>query len=147
MEKLVLPNEVMLDEVAHLLDEGREVVLVPKGNSMLPFIHGEVDKVVLVKAETPRVGDIVLARFGGRYVLHRVIRVEGKHITLMGDGNINGNEQGTTDEVKGRVVEIITAKGRRRKPTRGWLWRKLLPVRRYLLKIHRKWNKLIGKQQ
>lgn len=145
MEKLVLPNEVMLDEVAQLLAEGREVVIVPKGNSMLPFIHGEVDKVVLVKSEDPRVGDIVLARFGGRYVLHRVIRREGRNVTLMGDGNLQGTEHGTVDEVKGKVVEIITPKGRRRKPTRGWLWRKMLPMRRYILKIHRKWNKIFGK--
>ena len=145
MEKLVLPNEVMLDEVAQLLAEGREVVIVPKGNSMLPFIHGEVDKVVLVKSEVPKVGDIVLARFGGRYVLHRVIRMEGRNVTLMGDGNLQGTEHGTVDEVKGKVVEIITPKGRRRKPTRGWLWRKVLPMRRYILKIHRKWNKIFGK--
>lgn len=142
MEKLVLPNDVMMDEVARLLAEGHKVVMIPKGRSMLPFIREGRDKVVLAKPGTLRVGDIVLAYFGNRYVLHRVIRLEGDQVTLMGDGNLYGTEVGLTNEVAGVVTEIITSNGRHRKPSRGWLWRKALPIRKYLLKIYRKWNKL-----
>lgn len=146
MTKVVLPNEVLIGEVAELLNAGREVVMTPKGNSMLPFIRGDVDNVRLRKPESLHVGDIALARFGGRYVMHRIIAINGDTVTLMGDGNLQGTEKGSRSEVLGIVVEIITPSNRHRRPGKGLLWRKLLPVRRYLLKFYRKWNKLFGKQ-
>ena len=146
MGKRVLPNDVMLDEVARLLDEGREVVIIPKGMSMLPFIRGGIDKVTLRKPSDLSVGDIVLVKFNGVYILHRIIGIEGEHITLMGDGNLQGTESGTRSEVIGIVSEIITPQGRIFQVTKGRLWRKLLPVRRYLLKGYRKGYRLFGKQ-
>lgn len=146
-KKVVLPKDVLLDEVARLLSEGRDVTMVPKGVSMLPFIHGDKDSVVLRKKSVIRVGDIVLARFGGKYVMHRVVAVEGNSVTLMGDGNLQGVEQGDVSEVCGTVVEIVSPKGRHRRPTNGRLWRRLLPIRRYLLKIDRKWHKIFDKQK
>lgn len=142
MDKLVLPNDVVLGEVARLLTEGHDVVIIPKGRSMLPFIRGDVDKVVLSSPKSLKVGDIVLAYFENRFVLHRVIAIDGDRLTLMGDGNLHGTEQGSANEVAGVVTDIITPEGRHRKPTSGWLWRKLLPFRKYLLKVYRKWNKL-----
>ena len=146
-KKVVLPKDVLLDEVARLLSEGRDVTMVPKGVSMLPFIRGDKDSVVLRKKSVIRVGDIVLARFGGKYVMHRVVAVAGNSVTLMGDGNLQGVEQGDRSEVCGTVVEIVSPKGRHRKPTKGKLWRRLLPIRRYLLKIDRKWHKIFDKQK
>lgn len=146
MTKVVLPNEVLIGEVAELLNAGREVVMTPKGNSMLPFIRGDVDNVRLRMPESLHVGDIVLARFGGRYVMHRIIALDGDMVTLMGDGNLQGTEKGSRSEVVGVVLEIITPSNRHRRPGKGRLWRRLLPVRRYLLKFYRKWNKLFGKQ-
>ena len=67
MGKVVLPNEVLLGEVAQLLSEGREVVMTPKGRSMLPFIRGEVDRIKLRQPDSLNVGDIVLAYFGNSY--------------------------------------------------------------------------------
>ena len=146
MTKVVLPNEVLIGEVAELLNAGREVVMTPKGNSMLPFIRGDVDNVRLRKPESLHVGDIALARFGGRYVMHRIIALDGDTVTLMGDGNLQGTESGPRSEVIGVVLEIITPSNRHRRPGKGLLWRRLLPIRRYLLKFYRKWNKLFGKQ-
>lgn len=142
MGKVVLPNDILLDEVARLLSEGRDVVMTPKGRSMLPFIRGEVDCVVLRQLPKVEVGDIVLAHFGDRYVLHRVIAVEEEDVVLMGDGNLQGVERGKASEVCGTVIEIVRQNGKHCKPSKGRLWRKLLPIRKYLLKIYRKWNKL-----
>ena len=143
--KRLLPREVLLGEAERILSEGREVVLVSKGRSMLPFIRGGVDKVLLRKLENLKVGDIALARVDDRYVMHRVIAINGQQVTLMGDGNLQEKEQTAVDEVAGVVVEIITPDGRRHKPNRGWLWRKMCPFRKYLLKIYRKWNKIFGR--
>ena len=146
MAKVILPNDLMLGEVSQLLHEGREVVMTPKGNSMRPFSRGEVDNVRLQQPKELKVGDIVLARFEGRYILHRIIGIKGDHVTMMGDGNLQGVEQVLKSDVSGIVVEIITPEGEKRKPARGRIWRLLLPFRKYLLKIYRKWNRIRGKQ-
>lgn len=146
MEKVVLPNNVMLGEVSRLLHEGREVVIMPKGNSMRPFIRGEVDHVRLQRSDKLKVGDIVLAYFNGHYVLHRIIAIDDDKVTLMGDGNLQGVEQVQKLDVSGVVVEIIAPDGKKRKPTSGYVWHKLLPLRKYLLKFYRKWNRIRGNQ-
>jgi hypothetical protein len=146
MDKIVLPNNVLLDEVAQLLGEGREVVMTPKGRSMLPFIRGEVDQIKLRRPDRLEVGDIVLAYFGNRYLLHRIVAIHGDEIVLMGDGNLRGTEQGDRSHVVGKVVEIITPDQRRHKPGKAWLWRHALFFRKYLMKVYRKWNKLKNKQ-
>ena len=123
------------------LKDGKVIALVPQGISMLPFIKGGVDQVYLLKKDRVAVGDIVLVEYHGKHILHRVYAVDGEKITLMGDGNLEGTEQVATDEVMGTVVEIVHD-GRHRKPKKAWLWRRLLPARRLLLKLNRKWNKL-----
>lgn len=146
MEKVVLPNNVMLGEVSRLLQEGREVVMMPKGNSMRPFIRGEVDLVRLQQPKELKVGDIVLAYFNEHYILHRIIAIDGEEIKLMGDGNLQGVEEVQKSDVSGVVVEIIAPDGERRKPSNGYVWRNLLLVRKYLLKVYRKWNRIRGNQ-
>jgi len=136
-------NNVRMEQ---LLAEGKLVKLTPVGDSMLPFIRGGADSVVLCKPESFRVGDIALAPYRGRYVLHRVVRIEGDTVVMMGDGIVKGKEKVDKSAVLAIVIEIVKANGKHRKPTRGRLWRVLLPVRRYLLKGMRKWNKLFGKQ-
>ena len=127
-----------------LLAEGKQVKLTPQGDSMLPFIRGEVDSVVLRKPERLRVGDIALASYRGRYILHRIIRIEGDKIVMMGDGVVKAKEKVDRSAIIATVTDIITANGQHHRPTRGCLWRLLLPVRGYLLKGMRKCNKLFG---
>lgn len=119
------------------LKDGKVIALVPQGISMLPFIKGGVDQVYLLKKDRVAVGDIVLVEYHGKHILHRVYAIDGEKMTLMGDGNLEGTEQVAADEVLGTVVEIVHD-GRHLKPKKAWLWRHLLPMRRYLLKIHRK---------
>ncbi len=137
MDKRTVPNNILLGEVASVLREGREAVIIPTGNSMLPFIRGGVDRVVLALRPDIAVGDIVLAKPGDRYVLHRVIARDGDALTLMGDGNLAGMERCSAADVLGTVVEIIRPSGRRKAPGSGRLWQTLKPVRRYLLALWR----------
>ena len=138
MDKRVIPNDILLGEVAALLREGREAVITPTGNSMLPFIRGGVDRVVLRRTDDVTVGDVTLVHTGGRYILHRVIARDGDALTLMGDGNLQGTESCTTAEVVGTVTGIIRPSGKESKPGKGRLWRSLKPLRRYLLAIYRR---------
>ena len=138
MDKRTLPNEVLLGEVAAVLRDGREAVIIPSGNSMLPFIRGGVDRVAIRRQADVAVGDIVLVKIDGRYLLHRVVAREGDALTLMGDGNLVGMEHCTLADVIGTVTEIIRPSGRRRTPGRARLWRLLRPFRRYLLAIYKR---------
>jgi len=137
MDRLFVPNYVLLEDVASLLEEGREVVLAPRGNSMLPFIREGRDSVALRKLDGVKVGDIVLARLAGRYVMHRVVAVEGEKLTLMGDGNVGLKEHCTVADVIGTVVWIVRG-NKKFKPGRGRLWRALCPLRRILLALYRR---------
>lgn len=170
MDKRTLPNEILLEEAATLLDEGRDVVIMPRGFSMLPFIRGDRDTVTLRKMPGVAVGDMCLVRLYedvlqghsqnshsgrragtgrselrdrreriSRYVLHRVITVDGGRITLMGDGNIRGTESCTTDDVIGTVIAIHKPSGRTVTPGSGRFWRRLLPVRRWILAFYHRW--------
>ena len=137
MDKKVLPNEVLLEEAGELLNEGREVTFTPLGSSMLPFIRGGKDSVTLKKKPDAAVGDIVLVRLPGRYVLHRIIELEGEKVTLMGDGNIVGTENCRLPDIMGTVTAI--QKGKRSvTPGDGRFWRVLKPFRRYILAIYRR---------
>lgn len=145
MKKLVLPNGILLGEVERLLSRGTSVTLMTKGNSMLPFIVGERDSVVLKPYGEPRVGDIALAHLdNGVYVLHRIIDIsDSGMVTLMGDGNIRGTEHCHVSRLCGKTVTVIR-KGRRYNPdSKSWVimsevWRRMLPVRRYLLAVYRR---------
>ena len=124
--------------VDELLREGKEVVITPKGNSMLPFIRNGRDEVVLTRLKRPaEVGDILLVKIGTRFVMHRVFEAEEDKITLMGDGNIVGKEYCTISDVIGIVTEIHKYGGRVVKPGKGRLWRTLRPFRRYILAFYK----------
>ena len=137
MNKKVLANEILLEEAGKLLNEGREVVFTPLGCSMQPFIEGGRDQVRLLRKDSVEVGDIVLARLTGRYVMHRVFSIDGERIVLMGDGNIAGTEQCRRQDIMGTVTAIIKEK-RTVIPGKGTWWRRLLPIRRYILAIYRR---------
>ena len=134
MTKMILPNELVLEEAGKLLEEGREVVITPLGDSMLPFIRGGKDEVTLKAMPHVDVGDIVLARLPGpTYVLHRVVDRNRSLLVLMGDGNVRGMESCTRDDVMGTVTSINGIP-----PGDGMIWRYLKPFRRILLAIYKR---------
>lgn len=45
--KRIIPNEVLLPEVARLISEGHTVALTVRGNSMNPFLVDRRDRIVL----------------------------------------------------------------------------------------------------
>lgn len=137
-------NKEILSEIEGLVRDGLEVVFVPKGSSMSPFINGGVDRVLISRAESVAEGDIILALTEqGSHVLHRVEKVNGNMLILMGDGNLIGRERCRREDVIGKAVKIIK-KDREidcQSPShlrKAAIWRSLLPIRRYLLAIYRR---------
>ena len=143
-ERVEYPNEELLPMVEQLLAEGHTVQLLTKGNSMLPFIHGDRDSVVLQREAAYVPGDIVLARVpSGQYILHRLISIEKGVACLMGDGNIRGREYCPAHHISGRAIRILRPDGTEtdclspKSLRRARCWQRLLPLRRYLLFLYR----------
>lgn len=139
-----IPNSVLLGMVRDSIREGHTATIWVKGFSMRPFLEHLRDKVLLSPVTRPLTeGDAVLAEITpNQYVLHRIIKIDGDNLTLMGDGNLCGTEQCKVQDVAGIVTEYI-------RPRRSFkaddpklvrrvkLWRKLLPCRRLLLLVYK----------
>ena len=140
-----MTDHEIIEEAIRLVEDGVSVTFPVNGNSMLPFIIGGKESVILQPPGLTDVGDVVLAWVeGGRYVVHRIIRIEGENVTLMGDGNLVGTERCTLTDIKARVTHVVDDKERthdlynrwRKLAAKMWFW--LRPMRRYLLAIYRR---------
>jgi len=137
-----LPNDAWLGEVTQMLREGKSYAIYVKGYSMRPFIEHTRDRVFLEKRDRYNVGDAVLAQIApGHYVLHRIIEKQGDRLTLQGDGNVKGVELCREQDVSGVVTQYIRpnriiAADDPKLVRRIRLWRKLRPIRRFLLFIY-----------
>lgn len=144
MRKVTVANEELLPEITKILSEGSSIAIKAKGNSMLPFIIGDRDSVVLQKKDKFAIGDIVLAEIAPNFfVLHRIVKIDGENIVLMGDGNLLGTEKCKKESIYGYVIAIIHDEKRidcnsKSEQLKAKIWANLLPVRRYLLAIYRR---------
>ena len=144
-----------------MLRSGQKVIIPVKGFSMLPFIRGELDLVELEAAKEYVPEDIVLFTVGGRYVMHRLLSIKDGIAEIMGDGVSRGKEHCPVEDIHGRAIRILRgAAGREGRPRRevdprsrgeirkARMWRKFLPVRRYLLIAYRllPWNWKINRK-
>lgn len=141
----MISDHEILEEATRLAKEGLSVTLPVKGNSMLPFIIGGKESVILQKPNHPKVGDVVLAWVENcRYVVHRIIKIDGHDVVLMGDGNIIGTEHCKIDDICAIATHVVSADGKRHDLYSKWrmratrLWWYLRPIRRYILAIYRR---------
>lgn len=155
MERMTVNNEAFFSDVITLLRQGKKVTIPVKGTSMLPFIIGEVDLVVLegVEAASPEdlphrnayKGDIVLFRVNNHFILHRILKFDADGVAVIqGDGILKAKEHCERDGIFGRVVSVlkqgkhpvdVKSRGYRLK-IRFWLM--ATPFRRILLGIWRR---------
>ena len=134
-----------IEEALRLVQKGVTVTFPVTGQSMLPFIIGGKESVILHRPGLIAVGDVVLAGVdGNRYVVHRIIKLDYDRVTLMGDGNVKGTEHCLLKDVKARVTHVVDAKDRTHYLYNRWrmlgakVWYWLRPIRRYLLAIYRR---------
>lgn len=134
-----------IEEAVRLVQKGVTVTFPVTGQSMLPFIIGGKESVILHAPGPTAVGDVVLARVDGNgYVVHRIINIDGDRVTLMGDGNVRGTEHCLLKDIKARVTHVVSADNKKRDLYSRWrvraakLWYWLRPIRRYLLAIYRR---------
>ena len=135
----------VIEEALRLVQKGVTVTFPVTGQSMLPFIIGGKESVILHAPGLIDVGDVVLAWVdGNRYVVHRIIKLDYDRVTLMGDGNVAVTEHCRLNDIKARVTHVVDAKDRTHYIYNRWrmlgakVWYWLRPIRRYLLAIYRR---------
>lgn len=155
MEKMIIDNDAFFADVLQVLEQGKQATIPVKGFSMLPFIRGSKDLVVLEKADGKelKADDIVLFHLGpqegGRYVMHRILSLDGDKVDIMGDGVPKNHEHVLRDRILAKAVTILRDGKRSVDPYSPrqlrlvHFWQRLRPVRRYLLFIYRHlpWNR------
>ena len=130
-------NDV-IEEAVRLVQEGVTVTFPVTGQSMLPFIIGGKESVILHSpGGIVDVGDVVLAWVdGNRYVVHRIIKLDYDRVTLMGDGNVAVTEHCRLNDIKARVTHVVDAKDKTHYLYNRWrmlgakVWYWLRPIRR-----------------
>ena len=129
--KRIISNQSAFSQARDLLLEGESVRIAVRGQSMLPFFQsGSTILLRPIRKEDFRVGHVVMAESApGRFVVHRIHRLEGDRVILLGDGNLYGTETMSREKVYG-IVDC------------GWLhlrlaalWRIMQPFRRYPLAV------------
>jgi signal peptidase I len=145
-EPRIISNALYFEEVQRLLDEGKEVCIRVKGNSMLPFIKNG-DRVLLqAYGSTPLLkGANVLAKHEGKFVFHRYVGEKNGQMALAGDGNIVLHEYVPASHILAIATKHYTHDGdlgkninsgwHRRK---GMLWYRLRIIRRICVGLKRR---------
>jgi signal peptidase I len=140
-----LANEIFFAKVETEISAGRSVRFKVKGHSMYPLLRDGKDEVTISPLTCdPSVYDIVLFRYRGKHILHRIISIEGDTYTIQGDGIYLSCEYCTREEIIGVVTHIhkngkVTI-GTTSKRSKFYIfcWRRLRFCRRYLLAVLRR---------
>ena len=140
-----LANDIFFAQVESEIAAGRNVRFRVKGNSMYPLLRDGKDEVTLSPLTcNPSVYDIVLFRYRGKHILHRIISIEGDTYTIQGDGIYISCEKCTRKDIIGVVTQIHKKNGLEINTSWGlfrfnsWCWYKLFFMRRFILAVLRK---------
>ena len=119
-----ISNSLFFAGVEAEIAAGRPVRFRLKGNSMYPLLRNGRDEVVVYPcvAEELEPMDVVLFRYRGGHVLHRIIRREGDGLLVQGDGVYASCEQCVVADVVGKVREIYRPSGKL-VSVDSWNWR------------------------
>jgi len=125
--------------MTEVIDSGGEVTFTPSGISMLPMLHDRTDKVILTKAEFPlKKYDLPLyCRDDGRFILHRVVKVNSDGTYVMCGDNQWIKEYGIQDRHIIGIVKAFERNGKKHKCTETSYmlyckcWDKIYPLRKF----------------
>ena len=137
-----IPKDLFFEEVESILSSGKQVEICVKGTSMHPYLRGDGRDIIIISNFSPEelnVGHIVLFRYEGRHIFHRIIKRKGDSFIIQGDGVVKKKEEVLLSDIIGVVRFIIRPSGNSVSVDRWnhfiyWkCWLFLRPLRRYLL--------------
>jgi signal peptidase I len=139
-----LSNKEICEEAGRIVSTGETVELKITGGSMRPYLRSGKDIIVLSPFQKGdlKPGAIVLFCWEGRYMAHRIVKVDKELLIIQGDGSCYRYEEALTADVIGVVSRIIRPGGKTvftdtfssRIYWRCWFF--LRPVRRWILGVY-----------
>ncbi|MDD6798260.1 MAG: S24/S26 family peptidase [Clostridia bacterium] len=103
-------DELQKQNIEHLLEAGKAVMIKPQGYSMYPVIVPGRDAVIVQKADTSKIkrGDVVLYRRDeGILVIHRLYKRDKKGYYMVGDNQTTIEGPLRADQIKGKMTVLI----------------------------------------
>ncbi len=150
----IVSPELIMEPFLELLEESTAIPLVITGGSMTPFLVHQRDTVYLSKANCPlKRGDMVLyQRDNGRYILHRILRVDGDFYTMLGDAQIHPEPGIRKDQVRAVVTAVRRKEKLLQKGSFWWeffekIWIRIVPLRPAIRKTYSHVKRLVGKRE
>ena len=141
-QNIAAPTHLTIEE---LLSRDGKLVYKAKGRSMLPMLRPDRDLVMIEAVDSPAASpvpyDVVLYKTDGKYILHRVLRIDGDQYLIRGD-NTYSVERVPTDAVIGVLTGFV--RDGRQISVQDWryrlyvrIWCALYPLRAALMRIRR----------
>ena len=98
-----LPNDCFFSLVEDDIHHGKSVRFRMKGSSMFPLLREGKDEVAVYpcKAESLKPMDVVLFRYRGRCLLHRIVGMKDGRFIMQGDGVCAFYEECTAADIIG----------------------------------------------
>ena len=107
---IVLPNEVLFAEVEDRLARGEEVMIPFKGRSMEPLLREGCSVGFSPVEGDLKENDIVLFRYHGCHILHRIVSISGDQIITQGDNSLV-QEHIAASDVVARLTKVADGHG------------------------------------
>ena len=91
---------------------------------MYPLLRNGRDEVLLAPFSTDELQpmDVVLFRYKGAHLLHRIQHIEGDILYIQGDGTFVAKEECNRADVVGKVTHVIRPSGKRISVD-NWRWK------------------------
>ena len=102
-----IPNLEMLDLIVEQLNNNQVVSFRVVGHSMLPFFKDQKTIVELKKEQQYKKYDVVLFKYEGQVLLHRIIKTNENEYIIRGDGSFR-KEVVNASEIYGKVIDFKT---------------------------------------
>lgn len=93
--------------IEEILEKDGMYVSCVSGYSMSPMLKDKRDTVVILPVKDRiRKGDVVLYYHGGRYILHRVVKVKGESYVMCGDNRVELERDILSSEIIGVLSRV-----------------------------------------
>ena len=152
MIERVVDTREYVSVLREIAEEGKVVSMLIAGSSMAPFLCHNRDYIYFTRPDRElRKGDMVFyQRDSGQYVMHRICRVRPEGYYLVGDAQTQIEGSLRRDQIFARIIRV-KRKGKILEPGDFWweffehVWIRLLPVRRFLVKVYGIFHRLSAK--
>lgn len=121
---ITIPNDIFFSMIEKEISKGHSVRLRVKGHSMYPLLRDRKDEVILnpCTCDELEVMDIILFKYNGNYVLHRIMKMDTSQLYLRGDGAFKASEQCCKTDAIAKVSAIIRPDGKVIS-VKDWRWK------------------------